>query len=100
MENKLDEFIDGYENIPFDKISNFTQTFNDLIYYGKIEAENKEKNSFLEKAKDYKKYIQSDNFKEKLNSFIKNSLISKYGKLPEKKKEKINDNEKKMNKAR
>ena len=54
----------------------------------------------MEKANDYKKYIKSDNFKEKLNSFIKNSLINKYGKLPEKQKEKINGNEKKMNKAR
>ena len=100
LENKLDELIDGWENIPFEKISNFTQTFNDLIYYGKIKAENKEKNIFLEKANDYKKYIKSDNFKEKLNSFIKNSLINKYGKLPEKQKEKINGNEKKMYKAR
>ena len=71
-----------------------------MIYYGKIEAENKEKNSFLGKSDDYKKYIHSNNFKEELNSFIKNTLINKYGKLPEKKKEKINDNEKKMNKAR
>lgn len=100
LENKLDEFIEEWRKVPFEKISNFTQTFNDLIYYGKIESENKEKNSFLGKAKDYKKYIQSDNFKEELNSFIKNNLISKYGKLPEKKKEKINGNEKKMNKVR
>ena len=100
LENKLDEFIDGYENIPFEKISNFTQTFNDLIYYGKIEAENKEKNNFLEKSNDYKKYIQSDNLKEKLNSFIKNSLINKYGKLPEKKSRNINSSSKKLNKTR
>ena len=94
LENKLENLIDGWENIPFEKTSNFTNVFNKLYYFEKIEPNNEEKNSFLKKANEYKKYIQSNEFKEKLNSFIKNGLTNEYGKLPEKKKE-IEENKKK-----
>ena len=33
LENKLDNLIEGWENIPFEKTSNFTQIFNKMIYY-------------------------------------------------------------------
>ena len=64
LENKLDNLIEGWENIPFEKTSNFTQIFNKMIYYDIIIPENKGKNSFLEKSNEYQKYIQKNDFKK------------------------------------
>lgn len=91
LKEKLSEITDGWESIPFEKTSNFTHVFNNFIYYRFIRADDEKENSFLEKAEDYRKYIQSDDFKEKLNYYLK---------LPEKKSRNINSSSKKMNKAR
>ena len=91
LKEKLSEITDGWESIPFEKTSNFTHVFNNFIYYRFIRADDEKENSFLEKAEDYRKYIQSDDFKEKLNYYLK---------LPEKKSRNINSSSKQMNKAR
>lgn len=91
LKEKLSEITDGWESIPFEKTSNFTHVFNNFVYYRFIRADDEKENSFLEKAEDYRKYIQSDDFKEKLNYYLKR---------PEKKNVNINSSSKKMNKAR
>ena len=97
LENKLDELIEGWENIPFEKTSNFTQIFNKMIYYDIIIPENKEKNSFLEKSNEYQKYIQKNDFKKILNNFIEETLINDFGEMPPRKNEKIKNSDKKIN---
>lgn len=97
LENKLDNLIEGWENIPFEKTSNFTQIFNKMIYYDIIIPENKEKNSFLEKSNEYQKYIQKNDFKKKLNNFIEETLINDFGEMPPRKNEKIKNIDKKIN---
>lgn len=97
LENKLDELIEGWENIPFKKTSNFTQIFNKMIYYDIIIPENKEKNSFLEKSNEYQKYIQKNDFKKILNNFIEETLINDFGEMPPRKNEKIKNIDKKIN---
>lgn len=97
LENKLDNLIEGWENIPFEKTSNFTQIFNKMIYYDIIIPENKEKNSFLEKSNEYQKYIQKNDFKKILNNFIEETLINDFGEMPPRKNEKIKNIDKKIN---
>ena len=97
LNGKLCNLIEGWETIPFEKTSNFTQIFNKMIYYDIIIPENKEKNSFLEKSNEYQKYIQKNDFKKILNSFIEETLINDFGEIPPQKNEKIKNIDKKIN---
>lgn len=97
LNGKLYNLIEGWETIPFEKTSNFTQIFNKMIYYDIIIPENKEKNSFLEKSNEYQKYIQKNDFKKFLNNFIEETLINDFGEMPPQKNEKIKNIDKKIN---
>lgn len=96
LNGKFCNLIEGWETIPFEKTSNFTQIFNKMIYYDIIIPENKEKNSFLEKSNEYQKYIQKNDFKKILNSFIEETLINDFGEIPPQKNEKIKNIDKKL----
>lgn len=97
LENKLDELIEGWENIPFEKTSNFTNIFNKMIDNNIIEPNNNITNNFLNKSNEYEKHIQKKENKEKLNNLIREILIEDFGEIPPQKNEKIKNIDKKIN---
>lgn len=97
LENKLDNLIEGWENIPFEKTSNFTNIFNKMIDNDIIEPNNNITNDFLNKSNEYEKHIQKKENKEKLNNLIREILIEDFGEIPPQKNEKIKNIDKKIN---
>lgn len=97
LENKLDDLIEGWENIPFEKTSNFTNIFNKMIDNDIIEPNSSITNDFLNKSNEYEKHIQKKENKEKLNNLIREILIKDFGEMPQPKNEEIKNNNKKIN---
>ena len=97
LENKLDNLIEGWENIPFEKTSNFTHIFNQMIDNDIIIPNSNITNDFLHKSNEYEKHIQKKETKDNLNKLIREVLIENFGEIPPQKNKKIKSVDKKIN---